>query len=125
MCSNPVACRLHLVKRPKRHRVRKSVFGQPVRCAQSLKQARIQRELWLLAAAPSLAHLTAARLVNLYATRMQIEEAFRDLKGVRYGLGFALALSRRRERLTALSLIALLGFFVLWVIDQQALARGL
>lgn len=123
--SHPVACRLYLVKRPKRHRVRKSVFGQPVRCAQSLKKARAQREPWLLAVSPSLAHLKPAQIVNHYTTRMQIEEAFRDLKCVRYGLGFALNLSRTRERLAALLLIALLSFFVLWLIGQQALARGL
>ena len=123
--SNPVACRLCLVKRPKRHRIKKSVFGQPMRSNQSLKQARAQREPWLLAAAPSLAHLDAAQIINAYAKRMQIEEAFRDLKCMRYGLGFSLSLSRSRERLAALLLIALLSFFVLWLIGQHALARGL
>ena len=44
---------------------------------------------------------------------------------MRYGLGFSLNLSRSRERLAALLLIALLSFFVLWLIGQQALARGL
>lgn len=123
--SNPLACHLCLVKRPKRHRIMKSVFGQPVRSNQSLKQARAQREPWLIAASPSLAHLDAAQIINAYAKRMQIEEAFRDLKCMRYGLGFSLSLSRSRERLTALLLIALLSFFVLWLIGQHALARGL
>lgn len=123
--SNPVTCHLYLVKRPKRHRIRKSVFGQPVRSNQSLKQARAQREPWLLAASPSLAHLQPTQIINAYAKRMQIEEAFRDLKCMRYGLGFSLNLSRSRERLAALLLIALLSFFVLWLIGQQALARGL
>ena len=123
--SNPVTCRLYLVKRPKRHRVHKSVFGQPVRSAHSLKQARAQREPWLLAASPSLASRTPSQIVNLYATRMQIEEAFRDLKCTRYGLGFELHLSRSRERLAALLLIAALAFYTLWLIGSQALARGL
>ena len=123
--SNPVTCHLYLIKRPKKHRIRKSVFGQPVRSAQSLKQARAQREPWLLAACYSLAHLDPAQIVNAYAKRMQIEEAFRDLKCTRYGLGFSLNLSRSRERLAALLLIALLSFFVLWLIGQQALAHGL
>jgi len=123
--SNPVACHLYRIKRPKQHRIRKSVFGQPVRSNQSLKKARAQREPWLLAASPSLRHLTAARIINHFATRMQIEEAFRDLKCTRYGLGFELNLSRSRERLAALLLIALLSFFVLWLIGQQAFARGL
>ena len=123
--SNPVACHLYLIKRPKQHRIRKSVFGQPVRSNQSLKQARAQREPWLITASPSLAHLHATQIINHYGARMQIEEAFRDLKCTRYGLGFELNLSRARERLAALLLIALLAFFVLWLIGTQALARGI
>ncbi|MGH8641908.1 MAG: IS4 family transposase [Burkholderiales bacterium] len=123
--SNPVTCHLYLIKRPKKHRIHKSVFGQRLHGNQSLKQARAQREPWLLAASPLLGHLKAAQIINHFAARMQIEEAFRDLKCARYGLGFAFNLSRSRERLAALLLIALLSFFVLWLIGQQALARGL
>jgi hypothetical protein len=123
--SNPVTCRLYLIKRPKKHRIHTSVFGHRVRGNQSLKQARAHREPWLLAASPSLSHLKAAQIINHFATRMQIEEAFRDLKCVRYGLGFEFNLSRTRERLAALVLIAALTFFVLWLIGRQALARKL
>ena len=123
--SNPVACHLFLIKRPKKLRIHKSVFGQRVRSNQSLKKARAEREPWLLAASRSLSHLAAAHIINHYDTRMQIEEGFRDLKSTRYGLGFELNLSRSRERLAALLLIALLSFFVLWLIAQQALARGM
>lgn len=123
--SNPIVCRLCLVKRPKRHRIRRSVFGAPVRSNQSLKQARAQREPWLLATSVSLDPLKPAQISNLYATRMRIEEAFRDLKCLRYGLGFELNLSRTPERLAALLLIAALAFYALWLIGSQALARGL
>jgi hypothetical protein len=123
--SNPVTCHLYLIKRPKKHRIRKSILGHRLRGNQSSKQARAQREPWLLAASPSLSHLKAAQIISHFATRMQIEEAFRDLKCARYGLGFELNLSRSRERLAVLLLIALLSFFVLWLIGQQALARGL
>lgn len=40
-------------------------------------------------------------------------------------MSFTLNLSRSRERLANLLLIALLAFFALWLIGQQALARGL
>jgi len=123
--SNPVTGHLFLIKRPKRHRIHKSIFGQRVRSRRSRKQARAQREPWLLAASPSLAHLDAAQIINAYAKRMQIEESFRDLKCARYGLGFELHLSRSCERLAALLLIALLSLFVLWLIGTQALARRL
>jgi hypothetical protein len=123
--SNPLACHLYLIRRPKRHRIHLSVFGQRRRGNQSRKQARAQREPWLLAASLSLVHLKATEIVNRYATRMQIEEAFRDLKCARYGLGFELNGSRSRQRLAALLLIAALAFFVLWLIGSPALARGL
>lgn len=123
--SNPVTCHLYLIKRPKKYRISKSILGHRLRGNQSVKQARAQREPWLLAASPSLSHLKAVQIINHYATRMQIEEAFRDLKCARYGLGFELNLSRSRERLAVLLLIALLSFFVLWLIGRQALARGL
>ena len=123
--SNPVTCHLYLIKRPKKHRIHQSVFGQRLHGNQSRKQARAQREPWLLAASLSLDHLTAAQIINHFATRMQIEEAFRDLKCTRYGLGFELSGSRSRERLAVLLLLALLSFFILWLIGSQALARGL
>ena len=123
--SNPVTCHLYLIKRPKKHRIAKSILGYRLRGNQSSKQARAQREPWLIAASPSLGHLTAAHIINHFAARMSIEEAFRDLKCTRYGLGFELNLSRARERLAGLLLIALLAFFVLWLIGQQALAQGL
>ena len=123
--SNPIVCRLCLVKRPKRHRINQSVFGAPVRSNQSLKKARAQREPWLLATSVSLNPLKPAQIVNRYATRMRIEEAFRDLKCTRYGLGFELNLSRTRERIAALLLIAALAFYALWLIGSGALARGL
>ncbi len=121
--SNPVRCHLYLIKRRKKHRLNKSVFGNRIRSNQSLKQERAQREPWLLAAAPSLAGLEATEIVKLYAQRMQIEEAFRDLKCDRYGLGFALNLSRGRERIAALLLIASLALFVLWQIGSAAIVR--
>jgi hypothetical protein len=123
--SNPVNCHLYLPKLPKKHRIHKSVFGRRARSSASLKRSRAHREPWLLAASPSLGQLSASQITNWFATRMQIEEAFRDLKCARYGLGFELNLSRSRERLAILLLIALMSFFVLWLIGQQALARGL
>ena len=75
--------------------------------------------------ATSLTCRTPREIVTLYAKRMQIEEAFRDLKCLRYGLGFELHLSRSRERIAALLLIAALAFYALWLIGSQAIARGL
>jgi hypothetical protein len=123
--SNSVCCSLYLIKWAKKNRVNRSVFGKRVRSNQSLKQARAQREPWLLAASPSLAECSATAIVRFYAMRMQIEEAFRDLKSDRYGLGFELNLSRTRERIATLLMIAALALFVLWHIGRAAINRGL
>jgi hypothetical protein len=122
---NRVSCNLYLIKRRKKNRIHKSVFGQRCRSAHSLKQEGGQRDPWLLAASPSLTALNATAIVNIYAQRMQIEEAFRDLKSNRYGLGFELHLSRDRERIATLLLIASLALLVLWQIGCAAIAHGL
>ena len=64
--------------------------------------------------------MTARHVVNLYALRMRIEEAFRDLKCPRFGLGFSHCLSRDPLRLAALLLIAALAMVVLWLIGTAA-----
>jgi hypothetical protein len=55
----------------------------------SKKQARREREPWLLVASLSLHSFTAKQVMKLYQARMQIEEGFRDSKNHRYGLGVA------------------------------------
>jgi hypothetical protein len=87
--SKPIAAILHRVRRPKRRRVKKSVFGEPVRSAHSNKHAAREREPWLIASSCDLAEYSAKQIIAIYAKRMQIEEGFRDLKSTRYGLGFS------------------------------------
>jgi hypothetical protein len=92
--TNALACNLYLIQHRKKHRIRKSAYGQPLRSSANQARARMHREPWLLAASPSLSAMSANQIVRCYAQRMQIEEAFRDLKSTRYGLGFELHLSR-------------------------------
>jgi hypothetical protein len=121
--ANPVTCRLVLIKRRRRLRHKRTVHGKRVRSCHSLKQARTQREPWLLAVSPGLAHLSAQAVVAVYAQRMQIEEAFRDLKSERFGLGLSANRSKRKDRLSVLLLIACLASFVLRLIGQAAKTR--
>lgn len=74
-------------------------------CAQvaSLKHARAQREPWLLAVCPGLAHLSAQAVVAVYAQRMQIEEVFRDLKNERLGLGLSANRCKSKARDAAIA----------------------
>jgi hypothetical protein len=123
--THPVPCRLVLIKRMPKGRHKKSRHGQAVRSSHSLKQARGQREPWLLAACPGLAHLSPEAVVAIYAQRMQIEEAFRDLKSERFGLGFSANRSTQRARLGILLLIACLASFLLRLIGEAGRAQQL
>jgi hypothetical protein len=76
-------------------------------------------------ASPQLAERSAKQLVRLYRQRMQIEEAFRDMKSQQFGEGLERSRSRSAGRYTALVLIASLAAFVLWLIGTAATYRDL
>ncbi|WP_017005973.1 transposase, partial [Enterovibrio norvegicus] len=58
--------------------------------------------------------LNAIQITRLYAKRMQIEEAFRDLKSPAYGLALRHNRTRCIKRLNILLLIALLAEVLMW-----------
>lgn len=121
--NHPMPCRLVLVKHADQKRHKKSRLGKRVRSSRSLKNARAQREPWLLAASPKLDHLSAQAVVAVYAQRMQIEESFRDLKSEHFGLGLSANRSRQENRLDVLLLIACLASFVLRLIGEVGKAK--
>lgn len=122
--SNPVPCRLVMIKRTPKGRKCKTVFGKDSRSRHSKKQRAGQSEPWLLAAAPSLSSLSAKEIVTLYSGRMQIEETFRDLKNPQWGMGLSSSQTRTPERLAVLLLIAALLSFALWLIGLAVRKSG-
>ena len=114
--SQPFRCRLVVVKEPRKHRMHTSVWGQKVRSGHSRKQAAGHREPWLLATSLALADYQATQIVAFYRTRMQIEEAFRDMKTERYGFGLNGSHTTQRARWTILLLIAALAHMALWLL---------
>lgn len=122
---NPVSCNLVVVKRACKGRRRHNVQGKVSRAHHSLKNARRQREPWLLAVDPELDCVSAGMAVKLYGKRMQIEEAFRDLKSGRFGLGFNVSRSKDGNRIGVLLLIAALASFALRMIGEAATQRDL
>lgn len=89
----------------------------------SIGHAEREREPWLLATSLSEDAFCAQRIIQIYGTRMQIEEGFRDLKS---GLGMATCRSRDRQRLRVLLLIATLAHTLLYTIGlavKQARAQ--
>lgn len=119
--NHPITCRMVIVKRPPKGRQMKTVSGARTESSHSSKHAKAQVEPWLLASSCSLAYLAADAVVPIYAQRMQIEEAFRDTKNPRMGLGLSASASRSGERLAVLALIACLAEFVLRLIGQTAI----
>jgi hypothetical protein len=99
--------------------------GQRARSRYSEKHARSGREPWLLATNLPASRSLAKQVVRLYRTRMQIEEAFRDLKSARFGLGFDQHRSRDAGRLAVLLLVAALALVLLWLLGSIARGRGI
>jgi hypothetical protein len=122
--SNPVRCRLVMIKRTAKGRKCKTVFGKDSRSRHSKKQRAGQNEPWLLATSPSLSMLSAKAIVALYSGRMQIEETFRDIKNPQWGMGLSTSQTRPPKRLAALLLIAALLSFALWLIGLAVRESG-
>src|SRR5690606_13594029 len=82
---NPFECRLVLAKRPKRGREQLTRCGQPQQGRSARKARKSAREPWLLVTSLTRDCRSPHQIVAAYGQRMQIEEAFRDLKSHRYG----------------------------------------
>jgi hypothetical protein len=94
------------------------------RSAHSLKQAKAQKEPWLLAVSPQLAGLSAKAIVAIYSGRMQIEQSFRDTKNSRRGLGLSESQSQKPKRLATLLLIGALACYALWLVGLAVRSSG-
>lgn len=121
---NPVPCRLVLIKKKSMGRHRTTVHGNVARSQHSLKQARGQKEPWLLAVSPQLSMLSAKAVVAIYAGRMQIEQTFRDTKNPRWGMGLTQSQTRKPQRLATLLLIGALACYALWLIGLAVKSSG-
>ena len=116
--------RLYLVRaqKPRVGRPRKKRRGiQP----NETMYKRLHRAPWLLATSLPHDDTAGARIKRLYASRMQIEETFRDVKSHRWGLGLRYCRSRSAKRLQVLLLIAALATLALWLVGLAARGLGL
>jgi Transposase DDE domain len=111
--SDPWPCRLVLARRRGKGRKLLTKHGTPSRAGRSVKAQRRASEPCLLATSLT---RTAKQIVALYATRMQIEESFRDLKCERFGAGFELSLTRTQSRIAILLLLHALASFVAYLV---------
>ena len=109
----PWACFFVRIRR--RRQKRRTRANVPSQGKTIEKIRKREREPWLLATSLSPHCTSAAQIVAIYAKRMQIELAFRDLKSHRYGQALEDSLTRQGCRLQILLLVSTLASFVSWL----------
>lgn len=125
---NPWSCELYRVKlAPKsRHAYMRGAYAHlkhKRRDKMSVSYARGWKEPWILAT--SLCHEDAGRqAVEIYAQRMTIEEAFRDLKSHQYGFGLSTSKTKKKSRCEVLLLLSMIATFIAWCIGYIAESKG-
>lgn len=123
--ANPLKCNAYTLRRKPVGRVKKTRFGKKSAMKHSLKNADRERTPWLLVTSLKGGKSINKTVFRLYRSRMQIEEAFRDLKNHRYGFSFRDSMTRKRYRLENLLLIGALATFVAWLVGKVAEQRNI
>jgi len=113
---NPVACHFYLYHGTKQHRVKKNLRGKRIQSGHSLKYEKREREPWLIVSSLATQTYTPKQIISLYKQRMQIEEAFRDIKNTRNGFGLRHCRSRESKRLNVALLIGAIAMLLLWIV---------
>lgn len=116
-------CHLITYRRASRGRHRLTRQGTRSADTKSLDAGKRESEPWILMASKHL-KLNADQVVAIYRKRMQIEQAFRDLKSHQHGRGFEDSLTRNEKRLAVLLLLDALATFAAWIVGLKAKDEG-
>lgn len=112
-------CRGVLYREPNKQRHKLNRKGITTLCANNKRHAKSAKEPWFLVSnLPE--QYVPHQLVNMYKRRMAIEESFRDCKNEYYGLGLSRSMSRCKERLQVLLLIAMMAQIYLYCVGKAA-----
>lgn len=122
--SNPLSCRLVIVKQRAKGRHNLNRSGQVRQSKASRVPAKRATDPWLLSTSLPYCSTLAKRVVKLYAQRMQIEEAFRDMKSRQYGLGFEQNKTFQIHRMTILILLVTLTNLILILLGLTLQVAG-
>lgn len=107
-----IMVRMVVLRRRSKGRMDKTVTGERARRSkQSRASAEREKEPWLLATSLCPQSTSPRKIARIYATRMQIEESFRDLKS---GLKMNSCGTRKSERLEVLLIIAAVTQYLLY-----------
>jgi hypothetical protein len=123
--ANAVKGGFYMVKSKPKKRIKKNLRGKKVQCSPSLKHAKRGREPWLIFTSLSAHKYNAQKIIKFYTQRMQIEEAFRDLKNTNNGLSLRHCRSYQKGRLNIALLIATITHLLLWLIGLIAKRKNL
>ena len=74
----------------------------------------------MLASSLSQDDVSAKQVIQLYGTRMQIEESFRDIKNQRTGFSLSETRTHSPRRLANLLLVGMLATLVVWLMERLA-----
>ena len=121
----PMRCRLFIYQKSLIGRIRKTKIGTKMSRNLSHDYGRTEKEPWLLASNLPITQNISQQVVNIYKSRMQIEETFRDLKNSCYGLGLIKTLTGSQKRMEVLMLISNLVLFILGIIGKAGYNLGL
>ncbi len=117
---NPLTCHLHLYHEASKGRHKRTLAGK--RSQRKVSNANALRETspWLIVTSLSPEEYSSKKITHCYRTRMQIEQAFRDIKNMRSGLCLRQTRSRSLNRLANLLLIGMLASFCIWLVGRLA-----
>jgi len=110
----------YLLKKKKQGRIKKNVCGQRSAMSYSEKVAQRQRTPWFIVTSLKGGSAITKRVINLYKTRMQIEEGFRDIKNSRWGFSLDEARVSTKFRYENLLLVGVLATFAVWLTGKVA-----
>jgi len=116
----PFPCHLYLYKQRNKGRHKKTRYGHKAQSRHSKKNAQRENTPWLLVSSLGQEDASAKHVIQLYRTRMQIEEGFRDIKNQRTGFALCETRTRSQERLANLLLVGMLATLVVWLMGRLA-----
>lgn len=122
---NRLKCYFYVYKGKNKNRVKKNLRGQKVQCSSSKKHAKAAKEPWLLVTSLSTEQFNAKQIIDIYKSRMQIEEYFRDLKNTKNGFGLRHCRSFQKDRLNVALLIGAISTLMLWIIGLMAIQKNI
>lgn len=118
--NNPLACHLYYTKSRSKNRKKRTKLGSFCSSKHSRKNALRESQPWMIVTNLPEQTAKAKDVINIYKTRMQIEESFRDIKSHQFGLSMRYSLTRHLKRLANLLLIGMLAAYITLILGYQA-----